>query len=511
MGDLTQLGLPSLQGRDGAAAPAAYRQQILSALKWNASGELAVQVIRFAFGIALARLLSPREFGLMAMLMVLIQFVISNADLGFEEALIQKRDIAEVHRSSVFWIVIASGLVLAACQIALASWIAKLYGVEELANLAIGLSAVFVLRVIGTVPRAIIARKLDFHIAVPRWCAAVTLAGSCAVTLAWLGFGVVSLVVELLVSTAMESLLLWRASNWRPRFELRVAAVRELVGFSAYRPATRALNYWAQRIDQLLVGKLIGSSALGLYARAFNVTRFPVMSVARVIVDVMFPSLARIREDAARVRSIYLRTIGVVALGSVPIGMGLFVTAEPFVLAVLGPQWKGAIPILRILSIAGLCESLTVFSTSLCLARGRADLVLRLTVAQRLLMIGAIVFALRWGVLGVATAQLVCAVINVLSTLYFAGGLVDLPIGTVLAHLSRIFLAGLLMTALVTAVGLWATPRFGLLRVFGIEVVAGIAAYWVALHLLRVGAYRDLADVLAGPSLSAEERSARVD
>ena len=507
MSDLAPL--PSSLGKDGAATPAAYRERTLSALKWNASGELAAQVIRFAFGIALARLLSPREFGLMAMLLVLVQFVLGSADLGFEEALIQKQDIAEVHRSSVFWIVIGSGLVLTACQIALAPWIAKLYGVEELSSLAICLSAVFVLRVSGTVPRAIIARKLDFHIAAPRWCAAGALAGTCAVTLAWMGFGVISLVAEILVSTALESLLLWRASNWRPRFELRVAALRELIGFSAYRPATRALNYWAQRIDQLLVGKFVGSSALGLYARAFNVTRFPVMSVARVIMDVMFPSLAWIQEDAARVRSIYLRTTGVVALASVPIGMGLFVAAEPFVVAVLGPQWKGAIPILRILSIAGLFESLTVFSTSLYLARGRADLVLRLTVVQRLLMIGAIVFALRWGVLGVATAQLACAAINVLSMMYFAGRLVELPIGTVLAHLSRVFVAGLLMTALVAGLGLWATPTLEPLQVLGLEVIAGIVVYWAALHLLQVGAYRDLANVLARPVRSTEEPNPR--
>ena len=152
-----------------------------------------------------------------------------------------------------------------------------------------------------------------------------------------------------------------------------------------------------------------------------------------------------------------------------------------------------------------------MFSTSLYLARGRADLVLRLTVVQRLLMIGAIVFALRWGVLGVATAQLVCAAINVLSMLYFAGRLVDLPIGTVLTHLSRVFLAGLLMTAVVAAFGLWATPRFGLLEVFGLEVIAGVVTYWAALHLLRVGAYRDLADVLARPLRSAETPNPRLD
>ena len=485
-------------------------QRILSALKWNVSGEVVGQAIRFAFGIALARLLSPCDFGLMAMLMVLIQVVISNADLGLEDALIQKREITEVHRSSVFWILMLAGGVLAAAQIAVAPWIARLYGVDELRDLAFGLSAVFLLRGIGTVPRAMIARQLDFRATTSRWCAAVTLGGTCAVILAWYGFGVVSLAVEIVVSTATESVLLWSASRWRPRLEVSSAALRELFGFSAYRPATRALNYWAQRIDQLLVGKLLGSSVLGLYARAFNVTRFPVMSVARVILDVMFPSLAGIQGDAARMRSIYVRATGAVALACVPIAMGLSATAEPFVLVVLGPQWKGAIPILRILSLAALFESLIVFTTSLYLAHGRADLVLRLTVAQRALSIGAVVLALRWGALGVATAQLLCAVVNVLPMLYFAGTLVDLPIGTVLTQLSRVFLAGAVMMVLVVALGAWATPRLGMLGTLGLEVLVGIVAYWAALHLLRVGAYRDLTEVVLGRAPAGQEPTPRL-
>ena len=474
-----------------------YRQRVLTALTWSASGEIAAQAIRFAFGIALARLLSPRDFGLMAMVTVVIQFVIGNADLGFEEALVQQREVSEAHRSSAFWAMLASALVLAVGLIAAAPWIAAFYGVPELSPLAAALSVLFMLRVLGSVPRAIVARRLDFRIPASRRCAAAAVAGTCAVLLAWRGFGVWSLAADLLVATAVESLLLLRASGWRPRFELHLAALRQLAGFGAYRPAARALNYWAQHMDQLLVGKLLGSNALGLYARAFNLARFPVMSVSRVVVGVLFPSLALLHDDAARLRGVYLRTTAAVALVTVPVCLGLFAAATPFVIGVLGPQWREAIPLLRILSLTGLFQSMTVLATSLYLSQGRPDLLLRLTIVQRLTMIAAILVALRWGLVGIATAQLVSAALNAVPTLFFAGRLVDLPLRTVLAHLWRVFLAGVLMAALVLAVDHLTSAELPPLGLLALEVVAGAVAYWAALRTLRVQPYHDLIDVLA--------------
>lgn len=496
---------PSAQGAEGTG----FRQQVVAALKWNVSGEIAFQAIRFTFGIALARLLSPHELGLMAMVMVFVQFLMGNTDLGFEEALIQHRRVAEVHRSSVFWILLAASILLTLAQLATAPWIGEFYGVEELVPLTLALAAVYVLRALGTVPSAILTRQLDFR-TISAWrCVAGVVAGTCAVTLAWMGFGVLSLAVQFLLSTGLESVLLLAACGWRPRFELRLAALRELLGFSAYRPAARILNYWGQRVDQLLVGRLLGASALGMYSQAFRLARLPVAGVSRGLVDVMFPSLALIQEDRARVGAAYLRTTGAVALWSVPVALGLFIAAPAFVVGVLGPQWWETAPVLRLLSLAALFQSLTVFANSLCLAQGRADLVLRLTIVQRLTTLAAVVAGLRWGVHGVATAQLLSAACHVLPTLYFAGRLVDVSLRAVLVQLSRVFLAGVGMAIVVHSIDAWATGRFVPLQVLAVDVVAGAFAYPVALCLLRVPISRDLRAVLVRPSRSRRTPGSR--
>jgi len=486
------------------ALAVAYRQRVISALKWNVSGQFGVQAIRFVLVIILARLLSPHEFGLMAMLTVITQFLVLNSDLGFEQALIHRREITEAHRSSVFWLMILVGLVLGVALVAGASWIAKFYGVDGLTALTRLVAAVFVLRALGVVPRALVARQLDFRIVAARRCAAVALGGVCAVGLAWRGFGVTSLAVELLVTTAAESLLLLVACGWRPRFEFAGAAVRDLLGFSVYRPAARTLSYWAQHIDKLLIGRFLGSGPLGLYGRAYNLARLPVLFVSRAIVNVMFASLASIQDDHRRVRRVYLRTIGAVALATVPMCLGLSVTAEPLVIGVLGPQWRAAVPILRLLALAAAVQSITTLASSLYLSQGRADLQFRLTALQRLSTIAAIFIGLRWGVLGIATALVLVSLINALPTLYFAGRLIGLPLAAVLAETAPVLIAAAIMTAAVAAVDAWTSHGLPPLTLLSVEVLTGALVYWVALLILRARAYFDVLGLLWLPASAGD-------
>jgi PST family polysaccharide transporter len=488
-----------------ASSGADLRERVISALKWNASGEIVFQGIRFVFAIALARLLSPHEIGLMAMLAVVVQFVAGNTDLGFEEALIQHRRVTEMHRSSVFWALLVLGMVLAAIQLAVAPWLARFYGVAELAPLAAALAALYVLRVLGTVPSAMLARQLDFRTILAWRCVAAIAAGTCAVTLAYSGFGALSLVVQLLLATGLESVLLLAASGWRPHRELRLAALRELLGFSAYRPAARVLNYWGQRIDQLLVGKLLGSSALGVYAHAFRLARLPVIGVSRGLADVMFPSLAQIQEERARVRAAYLRATGAAALWSLPVALGLTISAEPLVVGIFGPQWREAAPVLRLLGLGGFFQSLGVIAASLFLAQGRADLVLRLTIVQRLTSLVAVVAGLRWGIIGVAIAQLVSSACNALTVLYFAGRLIDVGVRQTLRPLYRVLLAGLTMAVIVLVVGGWVKHHLPALAVLTVHVAVGVLAYALALWFLGVSLPRELFEVLARPKRTGQQ------
>jgi O-antigen/teichoic acid export membrane protein len=151
-------------------------------------------------------------------------------------------------------------------------------------RLAVWLSTVCLLTAAGTVPRAMVTRRLEFRAVAWLQCVAAFAGCTGAVVLARRGFGVMSLVADLLITATLETALYFAVSAWRPRVEFRVAALRELFGFGGYRIVTRTLGYSAQHFDELLVGKFLGSAALGIYGRAFNLTRFPVLDVSRSIV-----------------------------------------------------------------------------------------------------------------------------------------------------------------------------------------------------------------------------------
>lgn len=482
--------------REPAGGRTSYRERAVRALAWSVSGQIAARAIGFAFGIALARLLGPREFGLLAMITVLTRFLGSIADLGLEEALVQRRELDEAHRSSVFWAMLAGGALLALGVFAAGPAIARFYGVEELRPLVGLLAATFLVRGASTVPRALVARRLDYRTSTAIECCAAAVGGVCAVLLARRGLGAASLALQRLVCDGLESALLLAASGWRPRLQLRRRALAELFGFGVYRAGTRTLVYWSQHVDDLLIGKLLGSGPLGLYTRAFSLMQLPVLSISRAIARPMFPSLALIQDDPERVRSVYLRATGAVALATVPMCLGLVACAEPLVVGVLGPHWREVVPLARVLGVAGLLQGVTSLASSLYLSQGRPDLHLRLHVLQNVATVAGVVAGVRWGVLGVAAGYTVASVLTGLPILAFAGQLVGLRLAEVWRHVRGVLLAGAAMTLAVVALGAWAQPRLSMLALLALQVAAGVAVYGAAIHRLRAQPYLDLADLL---------------
>jgi PST family polysaccharide transporter len=478
--------------------PERFRERATQAIAWSLSGQLVAQAIGFGFGIALARLLGPHEFGLFAMVTVLVQSVASIADLGLEEALVQRRRVEEVHRSSVFWTLLLAGGLLSLATLAAAPWIAAFYGVPELRRLAVLVSGVFVLRALATVPRADLARRLDFRGLTRIECAAAAAAGACAVALALAGFGAPSLVAQLLVAEGVCSLLLLRAGGWWPRREIRLAALGDLLGFGVYRLATRALGYWSQHVDDLLVGKFLGGSPLGLYQRAFTLMRAPVLNVSRSIARATFPSMALIQDERERVRSVYLRTSGAGALATVPMCLGLAACAEPLVVGVFGPAWRESAPLLRILGVAGALQSVSTLSSSLYLSQGRPDLHLRLNLLQNVVTLAGVAVGLRFGATGVAVGYTAASLLTAIPALVYAGRLVDLPLTQLAKRVAPAFAASGVMVAAVLALDAALAPRLPHLARLALGVATGGTVYLAGLGLLRPQAWLDVRDLMRG-------------
>lgn len=282
--------------------PSNLRQRTVVGVAWSGAGRLGQQGIHFVISILLARLLLPEHFGLIAMLMVFIGFASLFAEFGFAAALVYEPDLGEAEVNSTFWLNVGVGVALTAVFMLLAPAIARFYSVPELGPMGRVIAFTFTLSALGIVPGALLKRQMAFRSLALVEMAATLAAGGAAVVLALSGAGVWTLVAHSLLLALLTSALTWRVAAWRPRLSFSMAGMRSVLRFSANLFGFNMVNYWARNADNLLIGKFLGSTGLGIYNRAYALMLLPSRQLATVLGRVMFPALASIQEDHTRVR-----------------------------------------------------------------------------------------------------------------------------------------------------------------------------------------------------------------
>ena len=376
---------------------ATLRHRVLAGVMWNSVARVVQQTMQFALSVILARLLLPDDFGAVGMIMVVITFMAMFAEAGFASALVQRTDISELHTDSVFWFSAASGLVLSGILFVGSPLVAAFYHEPILSPMTRGLSPVFILSTVGLVPAALMQRRLQFHVIARISLVATVISGVTGVTLALLGAGVWSLVVMYLISFLVSTLLNLICSGWKPGRAFSLAALKELWGFTGNVLGFNFVNYWARNADSMLVGRFLGSAALGYYSRAYGLMLMPITQIISVVSNVMFAALSTIKEDKVRVKRIYLRALNLISFLTFPLMVGLLILAEPFVLTVFGEPWSGMIQVLRILAVVGLLQSLVNPTGWLYLSQGRTDWYFRWGLVNAAVVVAAIAGGILFG------------------------------------------------------------------------------------------------------------------
>lgn len=426
------------------------RGQVLSGVLWNSLARLGQQALQFGFSVLLARLLLPEDFGTVGMILVFTGFVGMFADVGFSSALVQKRDLDQQQVQSVFWFNVAIGVVLSLLTVLMAPWLARFYRTPSLESVTRVWSVTFVLVALGLVPAALMQRRMEFRRLARISLVATLLSGAVGVLLAFLGWGVWSLVAQNLLSSLTVTALNWSMAGLRPQVVFRLEALREMWGYTVNLFGFTFVNYWARNADSLLIGRIFGAVTLGIYSRAYALMLLPITQIISVIASVMFPALSSIQHDTERVKRVYLKAVALMAFASFPIMIGLLVTAEPFILSLYGEKWIGVIPILRILCVAGLVQTLLNPTGWLYTSQGRTDWLFRWGVIAG----GALVMSIVVGILlgSVQTVSLCYAVVNVL-LLYpgiaVPGRLVGMRFGDVVQSIAGSAMASVVMGLLV--------------------------------------------------------------
>ena len=377
--------------------------QIVCSVAWAALGALLRYVLAGITTLILARLLTPREIGLFAITLLAGELVSHIAITGFHDAIIQ-RDVHldSAYLNTAFWSALLAAGALVGLVLALTGPVAALFDQPDLGPLLAAMAFAGLLRAAGTVPRALLAQRIDFRTLALARAAGMALGGCAAVAAALLGAGAGSWIVHAAVVNGAGTLIAWRVAGWRPAPQICRAHLRGLWSFALSVSSFAILALVISHADDQLIGYRLGPRALGFYAMAYGVMAWPVRDVLGGVSVVVYPVLARHQTDRARLQATYLDSTRLMTFFAFPILIQIIVTGPTIMPWLVGDRWTPMVLTMQILAFNGLREALTMLNGALFRAVGSPQLHAVYGACSAACYIAAFVTGLDFGIEGVA-------------------------------------------------------------------------------------------------------------
>lgn len=480
-------------GGAGSGSPSqeSLLPRVVRGFAWNVASQLVLQGSRIAVLLVVARLVTPREYGLAAIAVAAAAIVPSVFDFGFGAALVQRTEISELDTATAFWTSAAGGIVLAGSGIALSGAVASFFGEPRVRGLFAVLALGFLPTALASTQSALLTREMRYR-ALESIAMTTTLVGAAtAIGIAAGGGGPWAIVGQSVVGSFTSAALLWLASSWRPPFRYSRASLRMLAGFGGGLMATRFLVYLQRTVDNLLVGRVLGPAKLGAYGLAYNLVLVPFGRVVDPVRRVLFPAFSRLQDDRSRTADAWLRGTRLLVAIVLPAVLGLAAVAPEFVDVVLGRRWHDAIPVIRILAVAAAVQIFVSLNAVVLTSLGRVTTVLRFYAFSTALVVASFAAGVSYGIEGVAAGFAVANALTAPVYLRITLRALGVPASRLRGALAGVVEAALAMLAAVLAARLLVSELTASEAVeLAVAVVVGVAVYapvcaWRSPEVLR--------------------------
>lgn len=428
------------------------KSQIFKGVIWTTIESWGSRFITFFVFFTLARLLDPKDFGLIAIASVFTAFVQIFLDQGLGTAIVQRQNLEPEHLDSAFWTNVGTGIVLTVLGIALSVPVSLFFRQPELVPVIRWLSLGLLINSFGSVQEALFQRDLNFKLISVRSIIATLVSGVAGVAMALGGYGVWSLVVQQLTNTFIRVLVLWLSSSWRPRLIFSRSHFQDLFGFGINLLGVKIFQFANSRADSLVVGYFFDSTALGYYAVAKRLADILLDLFSHVISRTMVPILSKLQEEDHQFRKTFYLATSLTFLTAFPCFMGLAVLAPSIVPVVYGEKWLPSVLTLQTLAIAYLMQAIYYSHVNVLTAKGKTDWQIKLVALSSVLSLTGFLVGTRWGVNGVAAAQIVQGFVSVPILLKLINVLVDIDFHEYLKRICYPFLASAFSSSLAFGV-----------------------------------------------------------
>lgn len=397
------------------------KDKTISGLLWSFIDNFSRQGIVFIVGIILARLLTPREFGLIGMTTIFIAISQSFVDSGFGAALIRKKNCTQVDYSTVFFFNMAVGILLYLVLFFSAGAISRFFDEPQLKLIVQVLGLGLILNGLTLIQRTKLTKRIDFKLQTKISVIAVVTSGMVGIYMAWKGYGVWSLVIKTLLSYGLTSLLLWIWNGWIPSRVFSKKSFREMFSFGSRLLISGLIDTAYRNVYLLIIGKYFSAAELGFYTRADQFKKLPSQNITSVIQRVSYPVLSSIQDDLPRLKEAYKKLIKSTMFITFVAMMGLAAIAEPLILTLIGEQWLPSVIYLQLLCFAGMFYPLHAINLNMLQVQGRSDLFLRLEVIKKIMAIPVIVIGITLGIQYMIMGMIINSMLAYFLNSYYSG------------------------------------------------------------------------------------------
>ncbi len=362
------------------------KEKSLKGLLWDFIGRIGLQGVGFFVSIILARILAPEDFGLLAIITVLINLASVFLDFGFSTALIQQSEVNDLHYSSVFYINVAMGFIFALIVYAIAPFIASFYDNSSLKNLIRFMSLSFIVNSFGNVMRARLRREMNFKSIASSNISAALISGTGAVYMAWAGYGVWSLAVQSVTNQVLANIILYFLSSRQINLGFNFQSLKDLWLFSSRMFFSSLLDTLFNNADSLIIGKILNTSTLGFYYRAKSLEDFSMRYTSSTISSVLLPGLSSLQHDMQKLKHAVIKVFHLLSFISF-IGCGLLlVSSREIIILLFSIKWEPSVIMFQILIAGAFASQIFSLFYNTLLSTGNINTYLKINALNKFLL-----------------------------------------------------------------------------------------------------------------------------
>lgn len=460
---------------------------------WNTVERLVTNGIQFILTIILARLLSPDDYGVIAMPAIFLALANVLIDSGFGNALIRKPDLTEKDLSTAFYFNILVGIGAYLVLFLASPLIAVFFKTPILSKLLKVTSLVVFINSLGIVQQALMTKRMDFKTQAVISAISTFVSGATGVWMAYNGYGVWSLVFQQVSAATLRAVLLWIYGHWHPVHIWSKDSFHYLWTFGSKVVIIGFLDTIYNNIYSFVIGKMYSAKDLGNYTRAQHFTDLPITNIIGIMQRVTLPLLSEIQNDNKRLSTIYLKLIKMSSMLIIPLMFGLAAMASPLVLVLIGKEWEGCIILFQILCVARIWTPFNAININLLQVKGRTDLQLKLEIAKKAIITVILLVTMSGGVIWLVGGFAICTFIAfIINTIY-----TKKIIGVSLAQQIKAILPSLVISLIMAFVVFILNTIIGSLYVQLVaDFVLAIAIYFGLIYLLEGDTVKEIKMIL---------------